>query len=115
MQWALTKQPSGTQDRRRASQMWTTETSTQQDRDHVDHGGLVGAGQVGEDPDGQGLDAGAGGEGGDDDLVEGEGEGEQAAGEQGRAEGGEGDQAEGLDASSRERETRTLQRGRRAS
>ena len=64
----------------------------------VDDRGLVGAGEVGEDPDREGLVAGAGGEGGDDDLVEGESEGEQGAGQEGRAEGGEGDQAEGLGA-----------------
>jgi len=70
----------------------------QEDRDHVDDGGLVGAGEVGEDPEGEGLVAGSGGEGGDDDLVEGESEGEEGAGQQGRAQGGEGDQAEGLGA-----------------
>ena len=40
----------------------------------------------------------AGGEGGDDDLVEGEGEGEHAAGEEGRRDVGQEDVAEGLEA-----------------
>src|SRR3954465_10997916 len=39
-------------------------------RQHVDHGGLVGAEQVLEDPDRQRLDARPGGERGHDDLVE---------------------------------------------
>ena len=54
-----------------------------QDHDHgdgVDDRQLVGAEEVAEDPDRQGFLAGADRERGDDDLVEGEGEGEQAAG-----------------------------------
>jgi hypothetical protein len=57
-----------------------------QDRYRVDDRQLVGAEEVAEDPDGEGFFAGADREGGDDDLVEGEGEGEQGAGGESGAE-----------------------------
>ena len=53
--------------------------------DHVDDRRLVGPEQVLEDPDRQGLYAGAGGERGHDDLVEAQRERQQPAGEQRRA------------------------------
>ena len=59
-------------------------------------GSWLGAEEVAEDPDRQGFFAGADRERGDDDLVEGEREGEQAAGDQRRAHAREGDAAEGL-------------------
>ena len=66
-----------------------------QDHDHgddVDDRQLVGAEEVGEDPDRQGLFAGADRERGDDDLVEGEGEGEQGAGDEGGLQARQGDE-----------------------
>jgi hypothetical protein len=75
----------------------------QQDRDHVDHRGLVGAGQVGEEPDGQGLDAGPASRA------------ERRAGKVTRRKVWTPSAPRSMDASSRERETRTLQRCRRAS
>ena len=59
-------------------------------------GSSLGRKRLREDPDRQGFFAGADRERGDDDLVEGEGEGEQAAGGEGGSHAREGDEAEGL-------------------
>ena len=59
-------------------------------------GGWVGAEEVVVDPDRQRLLPGADREQGDDDLVEGEREGEQGAGDQGGLHARQGDEAEGL-------------------
>ena len=83
-------------DRRWASQMGTTETSTSRTATTLTTGAWLERVRLVKIQMGKVWTPA--GEGGDDDLVEGEGEGEQAAGEQGRAQGGEGDQAEGLDA-----------------
>ena len=72
------------------------EISDHDHRDDVDDRQLVGAEEVAEDPDRQGFFAGADRERGDDDLVEGEGEGEQGAGGEGGLHAGQGDEAEGL-------------------
>lgn len=72
----------------------------QQDQDgghHADHGGLLGAGHVVVDPQGQGPHARPRGERGDHDLVEGEGEREQCARRQRRAQLRKGDVQEGAE------------------
>ena len=72
------------EETRWASQTGMIESDDQHRRDDVDHRRLVGPGQVAEDPQRQGLHAGAGGERRDDDLVERQREGQQRAGQQRR-------------------------------